>query len=118
MDRLPPVIILSLDMLEKWGLGYMHHLAGSYEQTPFKPHVPGHLSGSRNVPHDCHITKTSGAPVFPICGGCKLIGTILCAVRVIFLILLWYIYVIEIHRTESIRLLTGKLISLQVSEGL
>ena len=50
--------------------------AGSYEQTAFKPHVPGNLAGSRNVPHECihcHITKPSGAPAFPICSGCKLV---------------------------------------------
>ena len=90
----------------------MHQFAGSYEQTYFKPHIPGYLAGSRNVPHECihcHITKTlAGAPAFPICGGCKLVRY---CVSNLFRSILWYIYHIKTHRAETIRLLTGKLTS-------
>jgi len=87
--------------------------AGLYEQTKFKPHVPGNLAGSRNVPHECvhcHITKPPGAPAFPICAGCKLVRYCVSNQQLIFnphLVLC----LIKAHRTESIRLLTGKLTS-------
>jgi hypothetical protein len=93
----------------------MHHFAASYEQTSFKPHIPGYLAGSRNVPHECshcHITKASGAPAFPICSGCKLVRY---CVSNLFRSILWYIYLIETHRAESIRFLTGKLTSRSAS---
>ncbi|KIM45713.1 hypothetical protein M413DRAFT_8803 [Hebeloma cylindrosporum] len=44
--------------------------AGSYEQTAFKPHIPGNILGSRNLPHECfhcHKIKPPGAPPSRIC---------------------------------------------------
>lgn len=46
------------------------------QSTVFKPHGPGKLAGSRNLPHECgkcHVVKPSGASAFSVCSGCKIV---------------------------------------------